>query len=68
MITLIEKYILSVSSSDRPKICFLPTASGDNDSYIVRFYSVFSMLKCIPTHIDFFKRISSCTCMASFGG
>ena len=53
---LIEKYILSLSASDIPKICFLPTATGDNDSYIVRFYSIFSRLNCHPSHIDFFKR------------
>ena len=53
---LIEKYILSLSKNDCPRICFLPTATGDNDTYIVRFYSVFSRLNCIPTHIEFFKR------------
>tara|TARA_Y100001968_G_C19273385_1_gene675416 strand:+ start:100 stop:792 length:693 start_codon:yes stop_codon:yes gene_type:complete len=54
--SLIEKYILSLSSKDCPKICFLPTATGDNDSYIVRYYSIFTRLNCIPTHIEFFKR------------
>jgi len=54
--SLIEKYILSISENDCPRICFLPTASGDNDSYIVRFYSIFTQLNCVPTHIDFFKR------------
>ena len=38
---LIEKYLLNLSGKTSPKICFLPTATGDNDSYIVRFYSVF---------------------------
>ncbi len=54
--SLIEKYILKLSGKDLPKICFLPTATGDNDSYIVRFYSIFTMLNCIPSHIEFFKR------------
>ena len=53
---LIEKYIINLSSKVTPKICFLPTASGDIDSYIVRFYSVFTRLNCTPSHIDFFKR------------
>ena len=53
---LIEKYILNVSEKNCPKICFLPTATGDDDSYIVRFYSTFNRLSCIPTHIEFFKR------------
>ena len=53
---LIEKYILNISDNDCPRICFLPTASGDNDTYIVRFYSVFTQLNCIPSHLEFFKR------------
>ena len=53
---LIENYILNISSKDCPNICFLPTATGDLDSYIVRFYSIFSRLNCIPSHIEFFKR------------
>ena len=53
---LIEKYILSLSKKAYPRICFLPTATGDNDTYIVRFYSVFSRFNCKPTHIEFFKR------------
>ncbi len=53
---LIEKYLLSLSNKSLPKVCFIPTATGDNDSYIVRFYSTFLKLNCIPSHIDFFKR------------
>ncbi len=53
---LIEKYILSVSNNKTPNICFLPTATGDNDSYTVRFYSLFNRLNCNPSHINFFKR------------
>ena len=56
---LIEKYILNLSQKTNPKICFLPTATGDNDSYIVRFYSVFNRLNCKPSHIEFFKRTSN---------
>ncbi len=53
---LIEKYLLNISDSKCPKICFLPTATGDNDNYIVRFYSIFTRFNCIPSHIEFFKR------------
>ena len=28
----IEKYIISLISKKRPKICFIPTASGDSSS------------------------------------
>ncbi len=53
---LIEQYILDQTSKTKPKICFIPTATGDLDSYIVNFYSVFTRLKCEPSHISFFKR------------
>ena len=53
---LIEQYILDQTSKKKPKICFIPTATGDLDSYIVNFYSVFTKLKCEPSHVSFFKR------------
>ncbi len=56
---LIEKYILNLPTTNIPKICFLPTATGDNDSYIVRFYSIFSKLNCKPSHIEFFNRTTN---------
>ena len=52
----IEEYILSLSSKDVPNICFIPTATGDNDAYKVNYYDVFTKFNCNPTHIDFFKR------------
>ena len=52
----IEKYITSLVKKNRPKICFIPTASGDNDLYKLNFYRAFSELNCITTHIDFFSR------------
>ena len=52
----IEKFITTLVKKDRPKICFLPTASGDNDLYKLNFYRAFSKLNCITSHIDFFSR------------
>jgi len=34
----IERYILSQSKSNLPKICFIPTATGDDEKYIENFY------------------------------
>ena len=53
---LIEQYILDQAKSDRPNILFIPTATGELDSYIVNFYKVFSKLQCSPNHLSFFKR------------
>ena len=52
----IEKYIISLVNKKRPKICFIPTASGDNDVYKLNFYRAFSILNCSTSHIDFFSR------------
>ena len=52
----IEKYIISLIKKERPKICFIPTASGDSSLYKLNFYRAFSKLNCITSHIDFFSR------------
>ena len=52
----IEKYIKSLVKKERPKICFIPTASGDNDLYKLNFYRAFSKLNCITSHLDLFSR------------
>ncbi|HEY3959653.1 MAG TPA: peptidase E [Solirubrobacteraceae bacterium] len=44
-----------VSRSGRPRICFLPTASGDADHYVVRFYRRFSPA-CDASHVSLFRR------------
>jgi dipeptidase E len=52
---LLDRYILSQATTDKPKICFIGTASGDNPSYIDRFYKFFGDQRCIPTHLSLFK-------------
>ncbi|WP_320664803.1 peptidase E [Prochlorococcus sp. MIT 1223] len=52
----IERYITNLSKVKNPNICFIPTATGDSDTYKVSFYNVFTKLECKPTHIDLFKR------------
>jgi dipeptidase E len=45
----------SVSRCGRPRVCFLPTASGDADHYVVRFYRRFSS-GCEASHVSLFRR------------
>ena len=40
--SLLDEYVLSLTDAPRPRVCFLPTASGDADHYVVRFYRRFS--------------------------
>jgi len=67
--SLLDDYVLSltgacrfgnaseagVSPSGRPRVCFLPTASGDADHYVVRFYRRFSP-DCDASHVSLFRR------------
>jgi len=56
---LLDDYVLGLAAAagrDRPKVCFLPTASGDADHYVVRFYRHFPASRCEPSHVSLFRR------------
>lgn len=53
---LLDDYILSECNKDNPRICFVPTASADSDTYIVRFYRRFAPTNCRATDLQLFKR------------
>lgn len=54
---VLDLYVLRHARSKNPRVCFLATASGDADSYIVNFYSAFTRLNCRPTHLSLFGRV-----------
>src|SRR3954453_20248220 len=54
--TLLDDYVLGLVAAERPRVCFLPTASGDADHYIVRFYRAFDPARCEPSHVSLFRR------------
>jgi dipeptidase E len=47
--------IVELAESPRPKICLLPTASGDPEEQIVRFRRAFAERDCIPQVISLFR-------------
>ncbi len=53
---VLDDYVLALARSKRPKVCFVPTASGDSDQYIVQFYSAFTTKSCVPSHLELFTR------------
>jgi dipeptidase E len=63
--TLLDDYVLSLigagrfgdpsEAGARPRVCFLPTASGDADHYVVRFYRRFAPT-CEASHVSLFRR------------
>jgi dipeptidase E len=52
---LLDLYILRQAKKEKPKICFIPTASGDAADYIEQFYKAFQQHDCVPTHLSLFK-------------
>src|SRR4051794_35386690 len=52
----LDDYALSLTARDRPRVCFVPTASGDADHYVVRFYRAFAAVRCEPSHLSLFRR------------
>jgi dipeptidase E len=53
--SLLDDFVLSLTAATRPRVCFIPTASGDADHYIVRFYRRFAP-SCQASHVSLFRR------------
>jgi peptidase E len=51
-----HRYLLSLASSKRPRICLVATGKGDNPQTIEAFYAAFRRLGCEPTHLSLFDR------------
>ena len=54
-VTPLDRYALSLIGRPRPRVCFVPTASGDAAPYIERFYAAFTRLECEPSHLSLFQ-------------
>lgn len=53
---LLDDFVLAASGRPRPRICFLPTASGDAPGYVERFHTAFDGRDCEPSHLELFHR------------
>ncbi len=51
----IEEYFLAQTHKAKPKVLFIPTASGESRDYIINFYLAFSCFDCLPKHLSFFN-------------
>ena len=47
---------LTCALEKKPNILFIPTASAEDKSYTVNFYSCFNGLDCNPSHLNLFQR------------
>ncbi|HCP44791.1 MAG TPA: peptidase E [Deltaproteobacteria bacterium] len=48
----LDQYILALTKQERPKVCFLPTASGDAEEYIQRFHTSLETLGTEHSHLS----------------
>jgi peptidase E len=52
----LREFILGQARQTRPRVCFLPTATGDHPEAIARFYRVATQLDCHPSDLPLFFR------------
>jgi peptidase E len=53
---MLDRYALSLVDADRPKVCFIPTASGDDAGYTLEFYKAYGSYGCEPHVLNLFPR------------
>jgi dipeptidase E len=53
---LLDDFILRLTKRRRPKVCLVPTASGDAQWYLDQFYKAFPKSRAAASHLQLFKR------------
>lgn len=53
---LLHCFVLGLARRERPRVCFVPTASGDSPDYVANFYRAFTGLDCEPSDLTLFDR------------
>jgi dipeptidase E len=51
----LDEYVVTLAASERPRICLIPTASGDPEAQIARFYGAYEPLGCELSHVSLFR-------------
>ncbi|HEX2377336.1 MAG TPA: peptidase E [Gaiellales bacterium] len=52
----LDDFVLGLTGVERPAVCFVPTASGDSDAYVVAFHAAFPPGRARATHLPLFVR------------
>jgi peptidase E len=52
----LTRYILEQAREPRPKVCFVPTAGGDNLAFVAAFYRACAGFDCEPSDLPLFDR------------
>ncbi len=53
---LLDDFILGLTGKPRPKVCFVPTATGDHEGYVQKFYDAFPAERAEAAHLALFHR------------
>ncbi|MGW1377507.1 Type 1 glutamine amidotransferase-like domain-containing protein [Streptomyces sp. NPDC002446] len=53
---LLDDWMLGQARTSRPRVCFVPTASGDAPGYVERFLAAFRSRDCVPSVLPLFRR------------
>jgi len=51
-----NRFALSLAHKEMPRVCFIPTATGDAERSVLSFYTAMSRLPCIPSHLSLFHQ------------
>jgi dipeptidase E len=51
----LDEHVLALTGVPRPRVCLLPTAGGDSEAQIRRFYETYQDRLCEPTHVSLFR-------------
>jgi dipeptidase E len=51
----LDELVLELAATPRPRVCLLPTAGGDSEHQIRRYYEAFGDRLCEPSHISLFR-------------
>jgi len=58
-LSVLDEYVVGLSGSNSPRICFIPTASGDSEKHVDKFYTDFERFGAELSHLAFFGKASS---------
>jgi len=53
---VLTRYVLDLTGKPRPRILFVPTASGDDATLLLTFYQAVGGVACEPSHLALFNR------------
>jgi len=57
--TALHRFVIELSGVRRPRVCFVPTASGDHDGFIEKFYELYPTSICEPSHLTLVRSVPS---------